>query len=354
MNSPLLIRADASPRMGTGHVMRSLALAQAWQEENRDVVFAMAEHFDKIDSRLASEGMQITHLPVEPGSEGDMRATIGAAEDCGARWVVLDGYQFRGKFQRALREAGLQVLALDDYGHCEHYWADLILNQDVNAEPELYASREPSTRMLLGTRYILLRREFSALPRPPAKTRSAARSVLLTLGGADPWNFTARILNGLAQIRSGDVEVTAVVGPGNPHGREVEAAAQKFGARARVLVAPPDMPSLMQKCDLAISAGGSTMWELAYFRVPTMVLVLAENQLSTALVLKRIDACRVLENARELEAVVLADEILRLANDTSAQESYAEVFGNLVDGRGARRVCQELSLTKESAAVVRG
>ena len=109
----------------------------------------------------------------------------------------------------------------------------------------------------------------------------------------------------------------------------------------------------MQNCDLAISAGGSTMWELAYFRVPAMVLVLAESQVSTARVLQRMGACRVLDDAKELGAAALAEEIIRLANDGAALKTYSEVFGNLVDGRGAQRVCQELSVTEEFVSAVR-
>ena len=184
--------------MGTGHVMRSLALAQAWQDEHRDVTFAMAEHVDRIDARLTGEGMKLALLDAEPGSEDDARRR-SPPRGIAAHWVVLDGYHFGDDFQRAMKDAGLQVLAVDDYGHCEHYWADIVLNQDVNAAPELYTSRGHATRLLLGTQYVLLRREFSVLPRPAIEARDAARRILVTLGGADPWNFTARILNGLAQ-----------------------------------------------------------------------------------------------------------------------------------------------------------
>jgi len=102
------------------------------------------------------------------------------------------------------------------------------------------------------------------------------------------------------------------------------------------------MPELIQACDLAISAGGSTMWELAYFRVPSMVFVLADNQLSTARVLNRLDACKVIEDAVNLAVENLAEEIFRLVEDDRTRKSLADTFGGLLDGQGAARVCNEL------------
>ncbi len=342
LRETLIIRADAGPRMGTGHVMRSLALAQAWQDAGGAVVFVVAEHVAKIDARLQGEKMVVVHLAVRPGGGEDIAATAETASAHRASWVVLDGYQFDGDFQRALKAAGCRVMALDDFGHCQHYWADIVLNQDVNATAQMYASRDEETRLLLGTEYVLLRREFCGLPRPDANTPPLARRLLVTLGGADPWNYTTRIVRALGDPRADRLEAVVVVGPGNPYRADVEAAAAPHADRIRVLCSPPNMPELMQACDLAISAGGSTMWELAYFRVPSMVLVLAENQLSTAQVLKRTGACRVLEDALELSGAALADEIHQLAADWSARAAYAEKFGGLIDGRGSHRVCEIL------------
>ncbi len=156
---PLLIRADASPRRGTGHVMRGLALGQAWQKTGL-VLFAVSQCTPALEERLRGEGFEVRRSAVEPGSQADAQVTAALALQLGAAWVVVDGYQFGADYQRVIKSAGLRLLFLDDYGHADHYHANLVLNQNLGADAGLYARREPYTRLLLGVRYALLRREF--------------------------------------------------------------------------------------------------------------------------------------------------------------------------------------------------
>src|SRR5262245_44166362 len=155
-----LIRADVGCRMGTGHVMRCLALTQAWRETGGAVTFRTTCTVPGLLARLAEGGAEVEVAGEEPGSPEDADRTREAAARLGAGWLALGGDHLSGDFQRRARGDGARLLALDDYGHVEHYWADLVLNQNLHAGPELYADRAPHTRLLLGTRFALLRREF--------------------------------------------------------------------------------------------------------------------------------------------------------------------------------------------------
>src|SRR5262249_13227950 len=124
----LLLRADAGVRMGTGHVMRCLALAQAWQDVGGRAVLASASLAPGLDDVLGDQHIGLETLSAEPGTEGDARRTLGLAARLGAEWVVVDGYPFSGRYQQAIKQAGRRVFALDDHGHAEHYWADFVLN----------------------------------------------------------------------------------------------------------------------------------------------------------------------------------------------------------------------------------
>src|SRR5438445_6676530 len=145
----LLIRADASAAIGTGHAMRCLALAQAWQDSGRNVVFAMAESAEAVRQRLLSESCEVVAVTAEPGSPEDSRQITALASERQAAWVVVDGYQFGAEYQRALKMAGFRVLLLDDSGHATHYFADLVLNQDVCECTPLYTSLEVWMSMIL-------------------------------------------------------------------------------------------------------------------------------------------------------------------------------------------------------------
>jgi UDP-2,4-diacetamido-2,4,6-trideoxy-beta-L-altropyranose hydrolase len=139
MNEPrtLLVRCDASVAIGTGHAMRCLALAQAWQDAGGHVVFAMLEATSAVEDRLHREGIEVARLRAEVGSADDARETIMLAATKQASWVVVDGYKFDANLQTHLKEAGHKVLLVDDTGGAAHYSADLVLNQNVCANEML-------------------------------------------------------------------------------------------------------------------------------------------------------------------------------------------------------------------------
>ena len=112
-----------------GHVMRTLALAQAWQDEGGNAMYFQAESALGIRQRLQTEGVPSTLEALQPGSDADAERVVRFALERNAAWIVLDGYQFTERYQRLLKEAGLRILLLDDLGSCGHYWADVILNQ---------------------------------------------------------------------------------------------------------------------------------------------------------------------------------------------------------------------------------
>src|SRR5262249_34539906 len=135
---PLVVRADASTARGTGHVMRCLALAQAWQDAGGRVVFVMADEVSGLSTRLKSEDISIESIAAVAGSEDDARQTSECAGRVGADWIVVDGYQFSGRYQQRVKDTGHRLLVLDDYGHADHYWADVVVNQNLGARVSLY------------------------------------------------------------------------------------------------------------------------------------------------------------------------------------------------------------------------
>ena len=114
----LLIRADANPAMGTGHVMRCLALAQSWQDAGGSAMFAMADPSTWARERLLKESVETVTISAAPGTEEDVRQTSVLARQHAGAWVVVDGYQFGADYQRTLKSAGFKVLFLDDYCRC--------------------------------------------------------------------------------------------------------------------------------------------------------------------------------------------------------------------------------------------
>lgn len=208
----VVFRVDASTQIGTGHVMRCLALAQAWQDTQGQPIFITANPIPALEERLKSEGMKVVHLAAEPGSLADAQETAALAHQFEANWVVVDGYQFGSEYQQTIKNSGLNLLFIDDYGHAEHYYADVVLNQNISAEEEWYQHREPYTQLLLGTRYTLLRREFWQWQGWQRTVPPVAKKVLVTLGGADPDNVTLKVIQSLQIVEVEELEAVVVVG----------------------------------------------------------------------------------------------------------------------------------------------
>ncbi len=332
----LVIRADAGPEIGTGHVMRCLALAQAWQDAGGHAIFAMATEVPNLEDRLKSEGMENAYLPVEPGSSDDAIATGNLAREMGAAWVVVDGYHFIANYQRRIKESGMQLLFIDDCGHTDHYYADIVLNQNIYAQEGLYADREPYTRLLLGTRYALLRREFLKWKKWNRDIPGVGRRILVTMGGSDPGNISLKVIKAIQALDIQDLEVKIVIGPSNSHAASLADAVHcsLFTVHRSV----ENIPELMAWADLAVSAAGSTCWELAFMRLPALLLVVADNQNCVADRLEVAGAAINLGRQSAVSPPEVSRALLRLLRDRGEREAMARSGRNLVDGEGAARV----------------
>jgi UDP-2,4-diacetamido-2,4,6-trideoxy-beta-L-altropyranose hydrolase len=337
----LLFRTDASLTMGTGHVMRCIALAQAAQDAAARATFAMAAGTAGIQAKLADESCDVLAISAEAGSEDDASQCVSRARELGADWIIVDGYQFGGDYQRALKAAGFKVLLLDDYGHAAHYSSDVVVNQNAQASESLYADRRPYTRLLLGPDYCLLRREFASWRDWKREIATVGSKVLVTMGGSDPDNVTETVIAALQHLTN--VEATLVVGGSNPHFDSLQRLVPQRGKKVRLLRSVGNMPELMAWADVAVSGAGSTCWEMCLLQLPMVLIDLADNQKPIAGALAAMGAAIHLGAAGSVSASEIAKHAGDLLASRTDRASLSKLCGQLVDGRGAERVLGELS-----------
>lgn len=337
-----LFRVDCAPAVGMGHAMRCIALAGQLGRRGADVSFASRGPGSLLTELCAASGYEVHALPEsDAGWEDDAAHTL-AILDAEKRpdWVVVDHYGLDARWERRIRPRCGAILAIDDLADREHD-CDLLLDQNFHhAAAARYLDRVPDTcQMLLGPRYALLRAAFSA-SRPPARD-GAIRRVLISYGGTDSTGETLKALSALALASLPGLSARVVIGPGNPRAAEIrERCARLPGAEA--LESVVDMSSLLVDSDIAIGAGGVSMWERCAMGVPSIVTAIARNQEPSSQAMGEAGLCIYLGTAAESSAKSIADVLRGIAAMPSLMRHIACSIRALVDGKGAERVADRM------------
>ena len=339
-----LILSDATYQGGSGHLMRALALAQGLKEAGGEAVFLSYCESEALLGRIKKEGFRIYASERPTGIE--TAKDILRKESPG--WAVLDGYSFASDFQKEIKDMGLRLLVVDDFAHLEHYHADIILNQNYGAETFKYDA-EPYTRILAGTKYVLLRKEFLKYRGHKRAIPDIAKKLLITLGGADPGNHTLKVMRAVNLIER-PLRVKVVVGASNPNFDSIKTKAGRGRHKIEILKGVEDMAPLMAWADVAVSAGGTTVWELAFMGVPSLLCIIADNQENSVNALSEGGVFASLgwlkdrtekETASALEAVIKGKPL---------RQKMHEKANALVDGKGVYRVISEMKGLPEKTA----
>ncbi len=333
----LVTRVDASTEIGTGHLMRCLALAQAWKDTGGRVTFVTACQTEGLLQRLREEGFDIHLLTRLHPDTSDWEYTKDILAANPSTWVVLDGYHFDGVYQQRVKDAGHRLLVIDDMAYLKHYYADIVLNQNLHAE-QLPYSCEPYTRLLLGIRYVLLRREFLAWGDWKREIPEVARRVLVMLGGSDPENHTLKTIQALQKVDVTGLEAVVAIGATNPHGEVLEAAIRQSHIPIRLIRDVRNMPELMAWADVAVSTAGSTVWELMFMGLPALLTATAGNQEPIARSVADAGGAIWIDHRSAEWTQVLAEEVSQFSSDYAARFEMSKKGKKLVDGKGVERI----------------
>jgi UDP-2,4-diacetamido-2,4,6-trideoxy-beta-L-altropyranose hydrolase len=341
-----VLRADANRRIGAGHLMRCLALAQEWRHSGGTAAFAGSCESPALRDRIESAGFDFLNITPGLTEQEDSRALLQLTAGADRRQtpIVLDGYDFGEYHQRAVRSAGHPLVVIDDMAHLEFYHANAIVNQNVDARALPYHGT-PETLMLLGPEYVLLRDEFRRWREPVAHGESdpAGKSgqprVLITMGASDPVNATLAVAEAVADS---PIRCKVVVGPTS---RWAETLRARFHDREHIelISNPGSMPQLMDWADVAITAGGSTCYELAFMGVPALIVTIARNQYRIARGLDEQGVARHLGDARAVSAHEIASALHNLLHNDALRRMMSGRGRELVDGLGSSRVVSAIN-----------
>jgi UDP-2,4-diacetamido-2,4,6-trideoxy-beta-L-altropyranose hydrolase len=337
----LVIRADAGPEIGAGHLTRCLALAQAWRATGGLVVFVVAESMSVLGAEIARLA-DVAEISAPAGGAQDAAETLVIADRHAATWIVLDGHRFHSDYESRVSSAASRILVIDDTACQATFHADVLLNHNVSATPQTYAESAPGSRLLLGPDYMLLRESFGRHLGVKRDIPRVASKVLVALGGGDVSCELAIVLAALAEADVAGIDVLVAAGYSRSAKETVTAALRSAPLHVRLARPDDDMAAAMAWADIAVSGGGTTSLELASMGVPCVSLVVDENQRANVAGLEHAGVALDAGPVESPSASRLARMFASLAADAERRATMSRLGRALVDGHGAERVAAVL------------
>ena len=325
MSPTVLFVPAAGPQIGGGHVMRDLSLATALAARGAQCVFAVGDFGRRVVERFGSERFPI----LSPEAAGGLEVQA----------VVLDDFSLDAAEHGRWRRVGLKLVVIDDLAD-RPVDADLLVDPSLGRAPADYAGKAPAAAgLLLGPAYALLRPAFAAL-RPPSAPVVCAQveRIFISFGLSDIQGVTAR-----AAARAAAAFPTAGIDVALGPGAASLPALQKLARERRgftVSVEATDVAGRLARADLAIGAGGSATWERACLGVPTLSVVVADNQRDLARTLDadgRLIACELDDGFDHRFSAAL--ERMR---SPEVRAALGAASWAMTDGQGAGRVADAI------------
>lgn len=351
----VIFRADANHAVGSGHVSRCHKLAKQLVMLGANVAFVSRRQRSRVPT--IADGMSVIHFDAVAALGGedrpssmqssvaselsDAERTVGAFP-AKPDWVVVDSYELGATWEAAVRSQCGRLAVIDDLGRPHD--CDLLIDPNWHGSKTetRYAGRvSPLTQSLLGPDFALLDPAFAKSRVSPTNRQGKVKRVLVYFGGSDQYGLTPLALTVLAKPEFARLEVDVVIGATNkasPLGNAV--AINRPGVT--VYEHQNSLAKLLAGVDVAIGAVGGTTWERMCLGVPSLTVVIADNQLETANDLAAAGLIDLLGHATNVTEETLAQGLRELLNAPERRQRMADAGQALVDGRGAERVVDVL------------
>ena len=326
------LRVDSSLRLGAGHLMRCLVLAQQARLRGILCEFICADLPGHLSAMVTQQGFGLRILGIDRFDRGsthfdwerDASLTRALAGSAQWDWLVVDHYSIDSRWEEAVRPAARQILVIDDLADRIHD-CDALLDQNYYLNlAQRYDKLVPvDCRKLLGPRFLLLRPEFKNTRMSLVRKTDDVKRILISFGGTDETNVTSMALDAITLIGRPDIAIDVVIGATAPHRAAVEARLSAL-PQSHLHVQTSRMAKLIEDADLGIGACGSSAWERCCLGLPTLVMVLADNQRQGAAALDTAGVVVNLGEAREMTPGALAMVISKLIADRTARLALSE------------------------------
>lgn len=311
--------ANGNNSIGMGHIMRCVAMAEVMIEKNIEVYF-----YTKYE-----QGYKFL---IDKGFNTLLYKNILDIE-INCEYIIIDSYDVDKNIFDILKQKAKKLVYIDDLNLFD-YNVNLVINTGVNAKNMGY-NFVSNKKFLLGCEYCILRKEFKQETKKSINKN--VKNILITTGGSDKYNMTFEIFKFLKSILS-KVDYHIIIG-------------QAFNKENIILNgendvhlydSPGNMAQIMNNCDLAISAGGNTLYELCNLGIPTIAFIYADNQLNLVNGLENLNCISNIGYYNKIDYSYFKDIIYKYINDFDFRNSISYNQRNLIDGKGVYRIVENI------------
>ncbi|SEH88140.1 UDP-2,4-diacetamido-2,4,6-trideoxy-beta-L-altropyranose hydrolase [Halobacillus karajensis] len=327
-------RVDASTNGGTGHVMRCLTLANELRTLGAEVFFMCRRRPGDLVEFIQEHGYPVYEMTGadQVSWREDAVRVIQILDNVGwVDWLVVDHYELDARWEKSISPHVKKLMVIDDLADRAHD-CDLLLDQNLYKRmEERYVGLVPErTTLLLGPAYTLLREEFFLSSPSKEEWDGKIRRILVSFGGSDPTNETMKALQAVERLKI-TPRVDVVIGKNHPHKQAITRLCERH-EKVELHIQTREMARLMERADLAIGAGGSSVWERCYMELPSLVIETAANQTEVISSLRETGAIFYLGKSSEVNVGRLSQSLARLMDAPQRMKNAWESVKELMKG----------------------
>lgn len=347
----IAIRTDASSEIGTGHFMRCLTLADALKKNGALVSFVVRNLPPYLAQMLQDRNIACHALPevvnagvivelphsqwLKASQYQDAEQTLQVLAKHELDWVIVDHYAIDCRWESMLRGIAKKIMVIDDLADRQHD-CDLLLDQNYYRDMDMrYVGKVPEhCKLLLGPSYALLRDEFRERRKKTQPRDGVIKNLLIYFGGVDSKNYTSIVIHSLTQ-RKYALNVDVVIGKQHPNSREIQDYCKSNAFTCHIQT--EKMAELMAKSDLAICAGGASVWELFCMGIPSICISTARNQKQQIFDLQQAGLVISPLEAQDVDEFLI-HSLDMVHSDPALLHRISEKIYEMVDGFGVSKV----------------
>jgi len=346
----ILIRADASTDIGTGHIMRCLSLARLLREHDYSVIFVCQELAGNLCDFIEEKNFQVWRLLNNPQNsdqiwQSEVAQIISIIDRRKSKidWLIVDHYSIDVKWESELRPFVKRIMVIDDLADRFHD-CDLLLDQTPykNLTTRYKSLVSSSCLQLLGSDYLMLRSEFTNKSKRFTKKVAIAKKILITMGGSDARNITCWLLEALEKIQT-PLSIKIAIGASCPFFDKIKMLAATVTLHeVYVEQSVNNISDWMNWSDLAICAGGFTTYELAFMGTPTLVISASWTQLEAITTLHELGIIKFIGEFEAISIENMVDILNGILFNIEERIELSYHGSKKIDGYGVIRVVEQL------------